>query len=361
MRLPSLLLILFLLATRGLAQRSRLPDLTKDYHLIFADNFNYPSVDSLLSPKLRLWAPEHTWGNAHWDPATKCDNIHPGNFAYRPEDIRMAGTPADTNRVLALDFNYHSEPLRRVVSSNGTVGEGLFYKTSGLVRSTYRDLSDTTCKADGFKYGIFEFRCKVPATDGLQAAIWLWSRYRQCGPQPDNWTDKDSWEIDLFETYKMPDRRVFFGTLQPNALRNHQPTSTHYSFPEGKGPDDQFHVYTLVWTPNLIAWYVDGRLFKRLRNPRNSTNNPAGIPDTRLNLLLSSHYQWDCKKNYHCDLLQDSVTVNDQQCPTPNDPFLIDYVRVYYPNTVPAASDAWPQVEKRRRKAKAPQAAVAAQ
>jgi hypothetical protein len=349
-------LLAFLVALVGAAapaaraQPSRLPSLDERYQVVFEDDFRYPSVDSLLSPRLRKWAPEHTWGNAFWDPNTKCSNVGPGNVAYRREDIRLVPDPTDPqDRCAALDFTYHADPIRQIMSqTTGEVKTGEFRKTSGLLRAMFR--GDSLCPEEGFKYGIFEIRCRMPNVPGLQAAFWFWNGYGACGQIPPGWTTGDSWEVDVFETYNNNGTRVFFGTLQPNPLRQHLGSSTYYEFAQPTDPATSFHTYTLVWTPNTLAWYLDGRIFKRLRNPRTGSSNPVGVPNTEMSLILSAHYQWDCKNNYHCELMPDSVTRNDQQCPQPNDPFLIDYVRVYRPTTL-NPDGTWPLVERRRPRA----------
>ncbi|GAB3836606.1 hypothetical protein GCM10028821_35360 [Hymenobacter jeollabukensis] len=335
------------------AQPTILPTLASQYRIVFAEDFRYSSVDSLLSPHLRKWAPEHTWGNANWIASTPCGNIGTDNVAYRREDIRLVPNPDDPrDQCVALDFNYHAEPLRQVTSARtGKVTTGEFYKTSGMLRALFR--GDSLCTEEGFRYGIFEIRCRVPNISGLQAAFWLWSGNGACGPLPAGWTAGDSWEIDGFETINTNGRRDFFSTLQANALGGHRRRVGNYYFRSADEPAVRFHTYTLVWTPRTLAWYLDGKLYKRLRNPRNSDRNQVGIPDQEMGLLLSTHYQWDCKNNYHCPVLPDSVTRNDQQCPQPNDPFLVDYVRVYRP--VALNSDGtWPLVDRPRQPRRLP-------
>ncbi|MCC3157677.1 family 16 glycosylhydrolase [Hymenobacter sp. 15J16-1T3B] len=344
-------------SSAAVGQPSRLPKFAEHYRLVFSDDFRYPSVDSMLSPHLKKWAHGYAWGNAHTDTTERCDNRNK-NYAYLREDIRLVPNPADAaDQCLALDFNYHAEPLRNVVSANGTVSPGPFYKTTGLVRALYR--ADSLCADEGFQYGIFEIRARMPSVQGLQAAFWLWAGAGDaCGRQPAGWLGTDSWEIDVFETYTLDDGvRKFFGTLHPNPFRQHKGTQGFYEFQRPSVPADDFHLYTLVWTPNLLEWYFDGKLYKRVRNRRGSPANPGGIPQTELNLLLSSHYIWDCLKNNHCDTLADG-SPNNRPCTSPQDPFLIDYVRIYKP-VVPPAGGAWPLVEKRYRR-KAPAASTAA-
>ncbi|UOQ53281.1 glycoside hydrolase family 16 protein [Hymenobacter cellulosivorans] len=341
--------LLLLAALPGWAQPSRLPNLDKDYHLVFADDFQYSSRDSLLGRGLNKWSPEHGWGNATWKPTAPCENIGPDNYAYLPQDMHLNPDSAEANdQVLALDYTYHNPPLDSVVSSTGYVNKGVIYRTSGMVRALFQ--GDSLCPDTGFKYGVFEIRCKVPSTEGLLAAFWLYTGEGACNVRTPNWdSGRDTWEIDGFETSRIEGRRDFFSTLQPNAYIGHKPNFTYYYFDKDSQPDQQYHTYTLVWTENLLAWYADGNLYKVLRNSRWARKaNRAGIPRNELHLILSTHFLWDCKSNNHCAFLPDGVTPNDQHCPPPNDPFLIDYIRVYRPNQVDRKGQ-WPLLEKRNR------------
>ncbi|GAA4376976.1 glycoside hydrolase family 16 protein [Hymenobacter koreensis] len=304
------------------------------YQVVFEDDFAYASGQELLATG--RWAP----GTAHWDSNLRCNDYGPSSYAYRAADVRTI-TDSAGRQLVALDYTYHNPPLDSVVSSNGEVTKGRFYKTSGLLRAVYR--GDSSCADTGFRYGIFEVRCKVPDTDGLQAAFWLWNAHG-CGATDVDRRPGDIWEIDAFETFRNGNERVFFSTIQPNAFTDHKSVSTLLDFPRGQSPATAFHTYTLEWTPTRLVYYVDGRITMIRRATRRNPNG-TGAPDTELNLLLSAHYQWDCKKNYHCDTLADRTTPNDQRCPQPNDPYLIDYVRVYRPKST-APNGSWPKLRR---------------
>lgn len=304
----------------------------KHYQVVFEDDFRYPSVDSMLSPRTGKWSPEQIWGNAHWEAEAQCQNFGPESYAYRPEDIRLLPNPANpADGIVALDFTYHDTPLRQITSANGTVTEGEFYKTSGLLRALYT--GDSSCVEPGFRYGIFEIRVRLPATDGLQAAFWLWGGYgvSNCeSSMTPGWKTGDTWEIDMFESFMgpptpegKPGKRTFFSSLHRNPFTQHESKVTHLTWLQDN-PATSFHVYTLVWTPTEMTWLIDGQLIQQVRGEQ------AALP-RELNLMISSHYQWDCQKNQHCPTLPDGVTARNQHCPSPNDPFLIDYIRVYRP------------------------------
>jgi beta-glucanase (GH16 family) len=120
-----------------------------------------------------------------------------------------------------------------------------FEYTTGEVWSTQK-----------FHYGRFEARVKIPKGKGFWPAFWTF------GGNPWN-------EIDIFEFWNEYD---FRGNVDPGKLsRVHHmnlwfdnnndglgtPCSASYA-----GPDfsEDFHVFTMIWSPEHVSWYVDGEL-----------------------------------------------------------------------------------------------------
>jgi beta-glucanase (GH16 family) len=94
------------------------------------------------------------------------------------------------------------------------------------------------------KFGRFEVRCRVPKGQGLWPAVWLL-------PLPRSWPP----EIDILE------------------ILGHEPNKVHMTHhwrgedkklasdsKAWKGPDfsADFHVFAVEWTPQYIAWSIDG-------------------------------------------------------------------------------------------------------
>ncbi len=106
-----------------------------------------------------------------------------------------------------------------------------------------------------FKYGRFEIRAKLPEGQGIWPAIWMMPTESVYGPWP------GSGEIDIMELVgHEPDvvhGTVHYGTNQPY---DHQFTGGSYTLEEGKFSDD-FHVFTIEWSPERIRWFVDDEFF----------------------------------------------------------------------------------------------------
>ena len=116
---------------------------------------------------------------------------------------------------------------------------------------------------DKFKYGYFEIKAKVP-NEGkiLWPAFWLWAG-----------GGADYREIDIYEFCCDVSNKVGFNMhiakeldngyvhtthhVDDNGfIRNNYPS--HYIVANSPNVTDGFHTYGVMWTPNKVAWYVDG-------------------------------------------------------------------------------------------------------
>lgn len=117
---------------------------------------------------------------------------------------------------------------------------------------------DTKAK---FGYGKYEIRCKLPKGQGFFPAFWTFG-----GP---GWN-----EIDVFEFWN---EKGLTGNKPDRLLSRKHKMNVHFDYDgdgksnncpaKYKGPDfsEDFHVFTLIWTPYRLEWYVDGE-FKRAAN-----------------------------------------------------------------------------------------------
>lgn len=108
----------------------------------------------------------------------------------------------------------------------------------------------TTEKSFSQQYGRFEVRAKVPSGQGLWSAFWLL-------PSFDQWPAGIAIlpEIDVME-HLGHQANVFHTTLHTNqtgALTSHP-----YDHTEDFNLTDEFHIYSVVWTPESVSWYLNG-------------------------------------------------------------------------------------------------------
>ncbi|MBK9120553.1 MAG: family 16 glycosylhydrolase [Phycisphaerales bacterium] len=100
-----------------------------------------------------------------------------------------------------------------------------------------------------FLYGRMEARIRLPQGAGLWPAFWMLPSNSPYG----GWAA--SGEIDILEAVNIPHAAhgtLIYGGGWPQQVYNSASFSTGGNFA------DDFHVYTLVWEPDVMRWYVDG-------------------------------------------------------------------------------------------------------
>lgn len=118
-------------------------------------------------------------------------------------------------------------------------------------------------------YGRIEARARVPGGQGVWPAIWMMPELSTYGGWP------KSGEIDILETVNLGapceptgdaceggrENRVF-GTIHfaADAAGAHRQAGGNTAMPASP---DGFHVYAVEWTPEAIAWFVDGQEYAR--------------------------------------------------------------------------------------------------
>jgi beta-glucanase (GH16 family) len=138
--------------------------------------------------------------------------------------------------------------------------------------SFYSGRISTQWKHD-FTYGIFEARLKVPRGKGYLPAFWLMTtdegRYEKwpvCG------------EIDIMEIWGSQTKTAY-GTLHYGLP--HEQNQGGMTLAEGDFAEE-YHDFALKWEPEMIRWYVDGRLFHEtgqwFSTGRDGGKNPYPAP-----------------------------------------------------------------------------------
>jgi beta-glucanase (GH16 family) len=140
------------------------------------------------------------------------------------------------------------------------VGGRPFGYVSGLVSnlSPQRNLFS-------FTYGYVEARARVPKGAGLWSALWMLPTSRESEP-----------EIDIFEVIgDNPD--TAYMTL--HYIKDGQDKQRKFNY-RGSSFAEGWHTFGLLWTPDVIIWFVDGA-------PRWFVTNTAQIPDEPMYLLAN--------------------------------------------------------------------------
>lgn len=154
------------------------------------------------------------------------------------------------------------------VYTNST--ENVFHDGQGhlVIRALKTDSGFTSgrIKTQGrftVEYGRIEARIKIPSGQGIWPAFWMLGAdissvgWPACG------------EIDIMENVgKEPS--LVHGTVHGPGYSAANGISAKFESPSGRPFSDDFHVYSVVWEPDSIQFFVDSTLYHRVR--------PADLP-----------------------------------------------------------------------------------
>lgn len=118
-------------------------------------------------------------------------------------------------------------------------------------------------------YGRVDVRAKLPTGQGIWPAIWLLPAQDLYGPWP------GSGEIDVMEAVNLGVKcgscaggieNQVYGTLHYGSNMHHFGglyQQKAYLLP--KGTEGDWHTFRVDWSPDAMIWYVDDKLFERVR------------------------------------------------------------------------------------------------
>lgn len=129
--------------------------------------------------------------------------------------------------------------------------------------SEYTSASITTKNLAEWQYGKIEVRAKLPKGRGAWSAIWMLGA---------NW-DEVGWakcgEIDIMENVGF-DQNTIHGTVHTEAY-NHTKNTQRGKHTEVKNPNENYHIYSIEWTPEKIDFMVDGEIYNTFVNEHKTT------------------------------------------------------------------------------------------
>ncbi|WP_181373060.1 family 16 glycosylhydrolase [Massilia glaciei] len=149
--------------------------------------------------------------------------------------------------------------LQSYQAANATVANGLLTITAKKQRvgsKSYTSARMRTLNRPGggqWKHGRFEARIKTPKGSGMWSAFWMLPANTTVG-----WPA--SGEIDIQEATGQKSMFHLGSIHYGSSNTNHQFLTSHiYKQPDSWA--DAFHVYSVVWSPNKISWYIDDVLY----------------------------------------------------------------------------------------------------
>lgn len=169
--------------------------------------------------------------------------------------------------------------------------------------NTYTSGRITTQNKRTFTFGKTEIRAILPEGKGIWPALWMLGNnistvgWPKCG------------EIDIMELLGQQPEKVY-GTVHYDK-NGHQYTGSSYMLSSGTFSSG-YHVFSLVWQPNHLKWYVDGQKFFEVTS-RDVSAFPWNLPQFYIfNVAVGGNWPGN----------PDATTSFPQQ-------MVIDYIRVY--------------------------------
>jgi beta-glucanase (GH16 family) len=107
------------------------------------------------------------------------------------------------------------------------------------------------------KYGRFESRMKLPRGQGIWPAFWMLGDNLGSAGWP------QAGEIDIMENIGKEPNTVY-GTIHGPGYSGAGGITGSRNI--GRPLADDFHTFTVDWSPNLIVWYIDGSEYHRVTN-----------------------------------------------------------------------------------------------
>ncbi len=119
----------------------------------------------------------------------------------------------------------------------------------------------------GITYGYVESRMKVGSGAGSLSSFYLYNRY------PGTGRNLHAPEIDIIEYLgenPFGDELAFqtYHYANVNDGSTNSAPTMFYENPDGTKFDEDFHTFGVLWEPQLVIWYIDGREIKRMTGPQ---------------------------------------------------------------------------------------------
>jgi endo-1,3-1,4-beta-glycanase ExoK len=132
-----------------------------------------------------------------------------------------------------------------------------------------------------YKYGRYEMRMRVAKGSGVLSTFFT---YKNGSEQQGNFWEEIDIEVFGKNNATQWQSNVIIGN-NPNLSR----TEGVHTAPSSLG--DGYHTYVLEWTPNYIAWFLDGAQVRRINGGQfvSSLTNPQ---DLRFNLWAANIAEW---------------------------------------------------------------------
>ncbi|KIJ43534.1 glycoside hydrolase family 16 protein [Sphaerobolus stellatus SS14] len=232
--------------------------------LVMQDDFDTFSVDHEGATWMRE-VDMSGFGNGEFEMTTNFDN---NSFV---KDGKLYIMPTLTSLAIGQDnvfndFTFNITGCTNTKNFEGSACGAVSNQTSKTVINPVMSARLTTQKSHSIRYGRIDIRAKLPRGDWLWPALWMLPVDNKYGPWP------LSGEIDIMESrgndirYTGQGSNVVRGSLNwgPTVALNAAWRTFGFWFDRRKSFANDFHIYTMEWSPEFIRMSVDNRLHKML-------------------------------------------------------------------------------------------------
>ncbi len=191
--------------------------------------------------------------------------------------------------------------------------------------------SVSTVKKMAFRYGYLEMRAMVPYQEAAWPSFWLKA-------DPDLHKSSSRSEIDIFEVFGSTDTCVpnlhkhlwgQSGTIQISSKGNYK-GERKFVFPNKKDLSTQYHTYGFEWTPEYMAFYVDGEWYYKV----SIKDEDDYSPDKQPGMDCFHDYHYVCLNNWLMNMRGEYTPEQGGYFPAE---YRIDYIRLYQKNDAVSA------------------------
>lgn len=150
------------------------------------------------------------------------------------------------------ELEYYTGSTKNLFLSNGNlVIEARKESISGF---NYSSARITTQNKKSFTFGRIDIRAKLPVNKGIWPALWMLGANINTVPWP------GCGEIDIMELIGMYPSRTY-GTMHWKPVTGvNTSKGSEYNLSSGDF-SQKFHVFSLVWSQDMIKWLVDDQVF----------------------------------------------------------------------------------------------------
>lgn len=240
--------------------------------LVFEDDFDGPTIDS------EKWNTQLVWAD------TRIINGEMQYFVNSQDEPEFGYQPFSFGSNEAGDSVLHIEAIPTPAELTGNLPD-VCNEEDPLGNPRCIFLSGALSSHDKFAmtYGYVEGRMKVGGTPGMLSSFYLYHRYEGQNTEATADTEarylRNGPEIDIVEflgenpfgdpNEPLMGRDAFqtyhFSDVNTGLTRS-SPTMS-YKNPQGELYSNEFHTYGVLWEPQLVIWYIDGKEIKRLTGP----------------------------------------------------------------------------------------------